>query len=116
MYLVPQSEIKIGNMRFFGGNTGINAVEIDTSVKKLVSTAKITLPANFKNSEGIVEAQELQHGVDDVMVSVHLLLANLHTVGIQALWRCVFPLIPCRKGSGGRVSRRLCCRASYVWC
>lgn len=60
MYLVPQSEIKIGNMRFFGGNTGINAVEIDTSVKKLVSTAKITLPANFKNSEG-KKITELMH-------------------------------------------------------
>ncbi|MBQ4420538.1 MAG: hypothetical protein II878_03220 [Bacteroidales bacterium] len=52
MYLIPKSEIEIGNIRLWGENSGINTVEIDTSVKDFSQNGKIVVPLNFKDKEG----------------------------------------------------------------
>lgn len=52
MYLIPKSEIEIGNIRLYGENSGINSVEINTSVKDLSQSGKIVVPLNFKDKEG----------------------------------------------------------------
>lgn len=52
MYVVPKSEIKIGDVMFYGDNSGVSAVEIDSSVRNLGGTAKITIPRNFTKREG----------------------------------------------------------------
>ena len=52
MYLIPKSEIEIGKVKLYGENSGINSVEINTSVKDLSQSGKIVVPLNFKDKEG----------------------------------------------------------------
>ena len=52
MFVVPKSEITIGSVRFYGDQTGVNAVSIKESVDSLGNTATVTIPRNFKRKEG----------------------------------------------------------------
>lgn len=52
MYLKPKSEIEIGNICLWGENSGINSVEINTSVKDLSQSGKVVVPLNFKDKDG----------------------------------------------------------------
>ena len=52
MYLIPKSEIEIGSIRLYGENSGINSVEINTSVKDLSQSGKVVVPLNFKQRDG----------------------------------------------------------------
>ena len=52
MFVVPKSEITIGSVRFYGDQTGVNAVSIKESVDSLGNTATVTIPRNFKGKEG----------------------------------------------------------------
>lgn len=49
MYLIPKSEIEIGKVKLYGENSGINSVEINTSVKDLSQSGNIVVPLNFKD-------------------------------------------------------------------
>ncbi|MBP1630873.1 MAG: hypothetical protein H6Q15_1766 [Bacteroidetes bacterium] len=51
MFVIPKSKVTIGKVSFHGINSGINAIEIFQSVKELSSTAKITIPLNYKSKE-----------------------------------------------------------------
>ena len=67
MYVVPKSEIKIGDVMFYGDNSGVSAVEIDSSVRNLGGTAKITIPRNFTKREGqgiLVQAKPEAGSID----------------------------------------------------
>lgn len=57
MFVVPKSEITLGGVRFYGTNSGVNAVEIQQSVDAIGGTAKITIPRNFrrKDDKGILD-------------------------------------------------------------
>lgn len=52
MLVVPKSEITLGNVRFYGGNTGVNSVTIKQSVENLGATATVVIPRNFKRNDG----------------------------------------------------------------
>ena len=52
MYFIPKSQIKIGDVKLYGENAGINAVEINISLKDISDSAKITLPRNLLKKEG----------------------------------------------------------------
>lgn len=52
MLVVPKSEITLGSVRFYGQNTGINAVSITQSVENIGTTASLTIPRNFRRKDG----------------------------------------------------------------
>lgn len=52
MLVVPKSEITLGGVRFYGGNTGVNSVTIKQSVDNLGATATVVIPRNFKRNDG----------------------------------------------------------------
>lgn len=57
MFVVPKSEITLGGVRFYGENSGVNAVSITQSVENIGATAKVTIPRNFarKNGRGLLD-------------------------------------------------------------
>jgi hypothetical protein len=57
MYVVPRSEIKIGNVLFYGENSGINAAKVTQSVVVVGSSGEVTIARNFKKfqEKGILE-------------------------------------------------------------
>lgn len=52
MFVVPKSEITLGEVRFYGTDSGVNAVEIEQSVDAVSNTAKVTIPRNFRRKDG----------------------------------------------------------------
>ena len=52
MLVVPKSEITLGNVRFYGENTGINSVTVKQSVENIGATATVVIPRNFPRKDG----------------------------------------------------------------
>lgn len=67
MFLIPKSEVTIGKQKFYGDNTGIMAVEIQQSVDKMVGSARITLPRNFRRKDGTKLTDIIKKG-DEVTI------------------------------------------------
>lgn len=84
MFVVPKSEITLGGVRFYGTNSGVNAVEIQQSVDAIGGSAKVTIPRNFrrKDDKGILDCIR----VGD-KASIHL---YRHRISINLINRAVF--------------------------
>ena len=57
MYVIPKSEVIIGDIKLYGVDSGINSVKINTSVNSLSGTAKLTIARNFakRDDKGILD-------------------------------------------------------------